>query len=39
VFATSDEAKSSPVPEIQVWWLQEGRIAPVIPELQEQAAG
>jgi hypothetical protein len=39
VFATSDEAKPSPVPEIQVWWLEEGRIAPVIPELQEQAAG
>ena len=26
VFATSDHADPSPVPEIQVWWLEEGRI-------------
>jgi predicted nuclease with TOPRIM domain len=39
VFATSDEAKPSPVPEIQVWWLEDGRIAPVIPEMREQATG
>ena len=39
VFATSDEAKPSLVPEIQVWWLEEGRIIPVLPEMQEQAAG
>jgi len=39
VFATSNEAQPSQVPEIQVWWLEEGKIAPVIPELDEQAAG
>ena len=38
VFATSDHADPSPVPEIQVWWLEEGRIRPVMPEMQEQAA-
>jgi len=38
VFATSDHADHSPVSEIQVWWLEEGKIAPVIPEMQEQAA-
>lgn len=31
VFATSDEAQPS-VPQIQVWWLEEGKIAPLIPE-------
>ena len=39
VFATSDHADPSPVPEIQVWWLEEGRISPVMPEMEEQAAG
>lgn len=29
VFATSDHADPSPVPEIQVWWLEDGRIKPV----------
>jgi len=32
VFATSDHADPSPLPEIQVWWLEEGRIRPVIPK-------
>ncbi len=39
VFATSDHADPSPVPEIQVWWLEGGKIAPVIAEMEEQAAG
>ena len=43
VFATSNEAQPSPVPEIQVWWLEEGSIRPVMakPFLEEarQAAG
>ncbi len=39
VFATSDHAKPSPVLEIQVWWLEEGKIAPVISEIEDQAAG
>jgi molecular chaperone GrpE (heat shock protein) len=38
VFATSDHADPSPVPEIQVWWLEEGRISPLMPEMEEQAA-
>ena len=38
VFATSDHADPSPVPEIQVWWLEEGKIRLVMPEMQEQAA-
>jgi len=29
VFATSDHAHASPVPEIQIWWLEEGQIARV----------
>ncbi|MHB8069541.1 MAG: AAA family ATPase [Desulfobaccales bacterium] len=29
VFATSDHADPSPVPEIQVWWLEKGKIKPV----------
>ena len=29
VFATSDHADPSPVPEIRVWWLEEGTIHPV----------
>lgn len=29
VFATSDHADPSPVPEIQVWWLEEGKVSPV----------
>ncbi|TSA12516.1 MAG: hypothetical protein D4R73_02220 [Deltaproteobacteria bacterium] len=39
VFATSHEAQPSPVPEIQVWWLEEGMIVPVVLEMEEQAAG
>jgi len=38
VFATSDHADPAPLPEIQVWWLEEGKIAPVIPGMQEQTA-
>ncbi|MFZ5451476.1 MAG: hypothetical protein ACOZF2_06355 [Thermodesulfobacteriota bacterium] len=30
VFATSDYAAPSPAPEIQVWWLEEGRIIQVM---------
>ena len=29
VFATSDHVDPSPVPEIQVWWLEKGKIKPV----------
>jgi hypothetical protein len=29
VFATSDHADPSPVPEIQVWWSQDGQVSPV----------
>lgn len=29
VFATSSQAHPSPYPDIQVWWLEDGRIAPV----------
>jgi DNA repair exonuclease SbcCD ATPase subunit len=29
VFATAHEAQPSPVPEIQVWWIEGGRISPV----------
>lgn len=29
VFATSSRAYPSPYPDIQVWWLEDGRIAPV----------
>jgi DNA repair exonuclease SbcCD ATPase subunit len=29
VFAASDHAEPSPVPEIQVWWLEDGKIKPV----------
>jgi hypothetical protein len=36
--ATSDHVDPSPVPEIQVWWLEEGKIALVIAEMQERAA-
>jgi head-tail adaptor len=39
VFATSNHVDPSPVPEIQVWRLEKGRIVPVIPEMEEQAAG
>ena len=39
VFATSDHADPSPVPEIQVWWLEEGDISPVVLEMEDQAAG
>lgn len=38
VFATSEEAQSSQDPEIQVWWLEEGKIASVISEMEGQAA-
>lgn len=30
VFATSNQAHPSPYPDIQVWWLEDGRIAPVV---------
>jgi len=30
VFATSSQAHPSPYPDIQVWWLEDGRIAPVV---------
>ena len=30
VFATSSQAYPSPYPDIQVWWLEDGRIAPVV---------
>ena len=43
VFATSDHVDPSPVSEIQVWWLEGGRIRPVMPkpilEQARQAAG
>ena len=39
VFDTSDRADPSPVPEIQVWWLEEGKIAPAMPEMEDKAAG
>lgn len=29
IFATSQEAKPSSIPEIQIWWLESGRIGPV----------
>jgi len=29
IFATSQEAKPSSIPEIQIWWLESGRIRPV----------
>ena len=29
VFATSDHADPSPIPELAVWWLQDGKVAPV----------
>ena len=28
-FATSDHADPSPMPEMQVWWLEDGKISPV----------
>ena len=29
VFATSDHADPSPIPELAVWWIQDGQVAPV----------
>ena len=34
VFASSDEAQPSPVSEIQLWWIEEGRIM----EIKEREA-
>jgi len=41
IFATSQEAKPSPIPEIQIWWLESGRIMPVETDdaAHNQAAG
>ena len=41
IFATSQEAKPSPIPEIQIWWLESGRIRPVETDdaACDQAAG
>ena len=41
IFATSQEAKPSPIPEIQIWWLEAGRIRPVETDAAacDQAAG
>jgi DNA repair exonuclease SbcCD ATPase subunit len=41
VFATSQEAQPSPVPEIQIWWLEAGRInrMEVNGATHDQAAG
>lgn len=35
VFATSDHADPSPIPELQVWWISDGQVAPVV---NQQAA-
>ena len=32
VFATSDHADPSPVPELAVWWIQDGQVSPVRAE-------
>ena len=32
VFATSDHADPSPIPELAVWWLQDGMVSPVISD-------
>ena len=29
VFATSDHADPSPIPELAVWWLDNGKVSPV----------
>ncbi|MBU4356827.1 MAG: hypothetical protein KJ822_16040, partial [Proteobacteria bacterium] len=41
IFATSQEAKPSPIPEIQIWWMESGRIRPVETDdaAHDQAAG
>jgi len=41
IFATSQAAKPSPIPEIQIWWLESGRIRPVETDdaACDQAAG
>ena len=41
IFATSQEAKPSPIPEIKIWWLESGRIGPVETDdaALDQAAG
>jgi len=41
IFATSQEAKPSPIPEIQIWWLEAGWIRPVETDdaAHDQAAG
>jgi hypothetical protein len=41
IFATSQEAKPSPIPEIKIWWLESGRIGPVETDdaAHDQAAG
>jgi len=41
IFATSQEAKPSSIPEIQIWWLESGRIKPVETDdaAHDQAAG
>ena len=30
VFATSDHADPTPIPELAVWWVQDGQVAPVL---------
>jgi len=32
VFATSDHADPSPIPELAVWWIQDGVVSPVRAE-------
>jgi len=41
IFATAQEAKPSPIPEIQIWWLESGLIRPVETDdaTCDQAAG
>jgi ABC-type proline/glycine betaine transport system ATPase subunit len=41
IFATSQKAKPSPIPEIQIWWLESGRIWPMETDdaAHDQAAG
>jgi hypothetical protein len=41
IFATSQEAKPSPIPEIQIWWLESEQVRPVETDdaLRDQAAG
>ena len=41
IFATSQEAKPSPIPEIQIWWMESGQVRTVETDdaAHDQAAG